>query len=108
MVAAGAWEERLSARLCVFWETEQPWVLGAGQPGNPAMKRLPEEGAWASLEVPGRGPAPGDPSLLQVMGAYYAAVASPGSRGAAFLAVCRGKVSLVPRALPVFLTHRSL
>ncbi|XP_070275670.1 regulator of telomere elongation helicase 1 isoform X2 [Myotis yumanensis] len=32
-------------------------------------------------------------SFSEVMGAYYAAVASPGSRGAAFLAVCRGKAS---------------
>lgn len=37
--------------------------------------------------------APGDPPLLQVMGAYYSSVASPESRGATFLAVCRGKVS---------------
>ncbi|KAM5217885.1 regulator of telomere elongation helicase 1 isoform 4-T6 [Hipposideros larvatus] len=29
----------------------------------------------------------------EVMGAYYASVASPASRGAAFLAVCRGKAS---------------
>ncbi|KAM8774836.1 regulator of telomere elongation helicase 1 [Rhynchonycteris naso] len=29
----------------------------------------------------------------EVMGAYYASVTSPGSRGAAFLAVCRGKAS---------------
>lgn len=35
------------------------------------------------------------------MGAYYATVASPGSRGAAFLAVCRGKVS-GSHALPAF------
>lgn len=39
MVAAGAWAERLPVPPCVFWETEQPWVLG-GQPGSPAMKRL--------------------------------------------------------------------
>ncbi|XP_054433526.1 regulator of telomere elongation helicase 1 [Pteronotus mesoamericanus] len=32
-------------------------------------------------------------SFAEVMGAYYASVASPGSRGAAFLAVCRGKAS---------------
>ncbi|EPQ09407.1 Regulator of telomere elongation helicase 1 [Myotis brandtii] len=32
-------------------------------------------------------------SFSEVMGAYYATVASPGSRGAAFLAVCRGKAS---------------
>ncbi|XP_059560982.1 regulator of telomere elongation helicase 1 isoform X2 [Myotis daubentonii] len=32
-------------------------------------------------------------SFSEVMGAYYAAVASPASRGAAFLAVCRGKAS---------------
>ncbi|XP_066240520.1 regulator of telomere elongation helicase 1 isoform X1 [Saccopteryx leptura] len=29
----------------------------------------------------------------EVMGAYYASITSPGSRGAAFLAVCRGKAS---------------
>ncbi|XP_016057722.1 PREDICTED: regulator of telomere elongation helicase 1 isoform X2 [Miniopterus natalensis] len=29
----------------------------------------------------------------EVMGAYYSSIASPGSRGAAFLAVCRGKAS---------------
>uniref|UniRef100_A0A671F0M6 Regulator of telomere elongation helicase 1 n=1 Tax=Rhinolophus ferrumequinum TaxID=59479 RepID=A0A671F0M6_RHIFE len=29
----------------------------------------------------------------EVMGAYYASIASPASRGAAFLAVCRGKAS---------------
>ncbi|XP_036915982.1 regulator of telomere elongation helicase 1 isoform X2 [Sturnira hondurensis] len=32
-------------------------------------------------------------SFSEVMGAYYASVAAPGSRGAAFLAVCRGKAS---------------
>lgn len=42
------------------------------------------------------------------MGAYYASVVSPGSRGATFLAVCRGKVSRVPHALPVFPPPREL
>ncbi|KAM7126002.1 regulator of telomere elongation helicase 1 isoform 1-T1 [Molossus nigricans] len=32
-------------------------------------------------------------SFSEVMGAYYSSVASPESRGAAFLAVCRGKAS---------------
>ncbi|XP_045433235.1 regulator of telomere elongation helicase 1 isoform X1 [Pipistrellus kuhlii] len=32
-------------------------------------------------------------SFSEVMGAYYTSVVSPGSRGAAFLAVCRGKAS---------------
>ncbi|KAF6089258.1 regulator of telomere elongation helicase 1 [Phyllostomus discolor] len=32
-------------------------------------------------------------SFSEVMGAYYTSVAAPGSRGAAFLAVCRGKAS---------------
>ncbi|XP_053783026.1 regulator of telomere elongation helicase 1 isoform X1 [Desmodus rotundus] len=32
-------------------------------------------------------------SFSEVMGAYYASVAAPGSCGAAFLAVCRGKAS---------------
>lgn len=41
------------------------------------------------------------------MGAYYATVASPGSRGAAFLAVCRGKVS-GSHALPAFPHPREL
>lgn len=33
---------------------------------------------------------------FQVMGAYYSNIVSPGSPGATFLAVCRGKVSQVP------------
>lgn len=37
---------------------------------------------------------------FQVMGAYYSSIASPGSRGAAFLAVCRGKVSSKGLLLP--------
>lgn len=32
-------------------------------------------------------------SFSEVMGAYYTSIVSPGSRGAAFLAVCRGKAS---------------
>lgn len=95
-------------------------MLGMSQPGNPGHKEAsrtsPKPPGWDGpypqrtrhrvllMEVGRLGQLSRTHLSLQVMGAYYASVAAPGSCGAAFLAVCRGKVRLrvwVPHSLPV-------
>lgn len=91
-----AWGQGQQAPGPCFWETQSghwgcvPRNLCVCWAEHPP----PQFEAWAPVTVTRLS--------LQVMGAYYASVAAPGSRGAAFLAVCRGKVR--PRGLGPTLT----